>query len=232
MLPSVLAADQLTESVKRVIKKAEIETEKMKIPVNTAREEGLKAAQEAARTYESPAFQEKIKCEQKRLKQEIFVDIAQDGEADLPGPDKLAQEEKLYLFLSSSMPDETIHNYLAAVKVLNEPNFALVMKGYVPGERAQYLLRITRKDLICVDKLERQKPVLCERFEIPVKIQPALFEKFEITQVPALIYENNQAAWKLTGDARLDYLLDRINQKAKSPGLKGMVAVLQRSEYE
>ena len=232
IMSSALAADQLTESVKRVIGKAEIEAEKIKIPVNTLREEGLKAAQEAAKSYESPVFQEKLRCEQKRLREEVFDDSTQDIKADLPVAGKLAQDEKLYLFLSSSIPDDTVHNYLEVVETLNEPNFSLLMKGYVPGERTQYLTRITRKDRNCVDQLHRKKPVLCDRFEIPIKIKPALFEKFEITKVPALVYENNQAAWKITGDARLDYLLERINQEAKSSGLKGMVTVLQRGEYE
>jgi len=232
IMSSALAADQLTESVKRVIEKAEIEAKKMKIPVNTISEKGMKAAQEAAKSYESPVFQKKLRCEQKRLREEVFADSTQDTEADLPIPGKLSQDEKLYLFLSSSIPDDTVHNYLEAVETLNEPNFALLMKGYVPGERAQYLLRITRQDRNCVDLLHRQKPVLCERFEIPVKIKPALFEKFEITRVPALIYKNDQATWKITGDARLDYLLERINQEAKSLGLKGMVTALQRGEYE
>ena len=232
IMSSALAADQLTESVKRVIGKAEIEAEKIKIPVNTLREEGLKAAQEAAKSYESPVFQEKLRCEQKRLREEVFDDSTQDIKADLPVAGKLAQDEKLYLFLSSSIPDDTVHNYLEVVETLNEPNFSLLMKGYVPGERTQYLTRITRKDRNCVDQRHRKKPVLCDRFEIPIKIKPALFEKFEITKVPALVYENNHAAWKITGDARLDYLLERINQEAKSSGLKGMVTVLQRGEYE
>jgi len=232
IMSSTLAADQLTESVKRVIKKAEIEAEKMKIPINTVSEEGIKAAQEAAKKFESPAFQKKLRCEQKRLREEVFTDSTQDIEAVLPVADKLDQDEKLYLFLSSSIPDDTVHNYLEAVETLNEPNFALLMKGYVPGERAQYLIRITRKDRNCVDQLHRKKPVVCERFEIPIKIKPALFEELEITQVPALVYENNQVAWKITGDARLDYLLERINREAKSPSLKGMVNALQRGEYE
>lgn len=232
IMSSALAADQLTESVNRVIEKFEIEAEKMKIPVNTVSEKGMKAAQEAANSYESPVFQEKLRCEQKRLREEVFADSTQDIKADLPVAGKLAQDEKLYLFLSSSIPDDTVHNYLEAVERLNEPNFTLMMKGYVPGERTQYLIRITRKDRNCVDQLHRQKPVLCDRFEIPIKIKPALFEKFEISQVPALVYDNNRATWKITGDARLDYLLERINQEAKSPGLKGMVTVLQRGEYE
>ncbi len=232
IMSSALAADQLTESVKRVIGKAEIEAEKIKIPVNTVPEEGLKAAQKAAKSYESHVFQEKLRCEQKRLREEVFADSTQDIEVDLPVTGKLAQDEKLYLFLSSSIPDDTVHNYLEAVVRLNEPNFALLMKGYVPGERAQYLIRITRKDRNCVDQLHQQKPVVCERFEIPVKMKPALFEKFKITRVPALVYENNQATWKITGDVRLDYLLEPINREAKSLGLKGMVTALQRGEYE
>ena len=232
IMSSALAADQLTESVNRVIEKAEIEAENMKIPVNTISEKGMKAAQEAAKSYESPVFQEKLRCEQKRLREEVFADSTQDIEAVLPVAGKLTQDEKLYLFLSSSIPDDTVHNYLEAVETLNESSFALMMKGYVPGERARYLIRITRKERNCVDQLHQQKPVVCDRFEIPVKIKPALFEKFEITQVPALVYEKNQAAWKITGDASLDYLLERINREAKSPGLKGMVTVLQRGEYE
>lgn len=231
-MSSALAADHLTESVKRVIEQAEIEAEKMKIPVNTVHEEGLKAAQEALKTYESPDFQEKISCEQQRLREEVFSESTKNSETDEPLPGKLAQDEKVYLFLSSSIPDDTVRSYLEAVEKLNDQNIFLLMKGYVPGERTKYLVRITKKDQNCVDQLQREKPVVCERFENPIKIKPALFDRFEITRVPALCHEKNKATCKITGDAGLNYLLERINREVKSPGLKGMVTALQRGEYE
>lgn len=130
------------------------------------------------------------------------------------------------------MPDATIYSYLTALELLDDPHITMLMRGFVPGERQRYMIRITKKDRSCVDNLQQGKRGLCERFEIPIKIQPSLFDKYEVTQVPALVYERGKAVWKITGDAGLDYLLEKINREAKSQGVEGLIAMLQRGKHE
>ncbi|WP_319548524.1 TrbC family F-type conjugative pilus assembly protein [Desulfogranum marinum] len=234
LLPfSVSAADELEIAVQRAMEQARKHAARMELQFNKHQEAGFKAAKESVRIFNSPEFQEKIRCEEKRLKKEVFADdVERAGEQDVSNPGKLAVNEKMYLFFSSSIPDETIHSYMAAVEELDEPGVAMLMKGFVPGERHRYLIQIAKKDRSCVDQMQRENPEVCERFEIPVRIQPSLFNKYEVTQVPALVYERQGEVWKITGNARFDYLLEQINREAKSPGLESLIATLQRGKHE
>ncbi|MBM9514854.1 TrbC family F-type conjugative pilus assembly protein [Desulfogranum marinum] len=227
------AADELEESVQRAMGQAGKNAATMKISVNKHQDAGMKAAQESAKVFNSPEFQEKLQCEQQRFKKEVFTDDTERaGEEDVSSPGRLPANEKVYLFFSSSIPDETIHSYLTAVEALDEPGMTMLMKGFVPGERHRYLTRIAKKDPSCVDQLKKEKPEVCERFEIPVRIQPSLFNRYEVTQVPALVYERQNEVWKISGNARLDYLLEKINREAKSPGLESLIAALQKGKHE
>ncbi len=227
------AAVELEESVQQVIEQARKDAARMEVPVNKHQDAGMKAAQESARMFNSPECREKLQCEQQRLKKDVFSEYTPvQKKKDMSIPGKLAENEKVYLFFSSSMPDETIHAYLTAMEGLEEPGMTMLMKGFVPGERSRYLIRIAQKDRSCVDRMQQENPVICERFEIPIRIQPSLFDRYEVTQVPAVVYEREGVTWKITGDARLDFLLERINRNAGSPGLKGLVTALQEGEYE
>ena len=224
------AVDELERTVQRVTEQAKKDAAEMEIPVNKYQDAGMKSAQKSADIFNSLTFQEKLQCEQQRIKSEVFSDYIQEpalNEISVAG--KLSDNEKVYLFFSSSVPNETVHTYLRALDGMEEPGLSLVMKGFVPGERKRYLVRVTKKDMDCVDQLQSETPVKCERFEIPIKIQPSLFDKFEINRVPAVVYGRDDAIWKITGDMGLDYLLERINQKAESNGLEGLIKTLRGS---
>lgn len=225
--PAHAADEELGSIVQRVLEQATKDGAAMEIPVNKYHKAGEKAARESTRVFNSPEFQEKLRCEQQRLKEQVLSDYAPEPEKrDISIPGKLAENEKLYLFFSSSIPDETIHTYLAAMEGLEESDMTMVMKGFVPDERGRYLIRIAQKDQSCRDRMQQKNPVACERFKTPIKIQPSLFDRYMVTQVPAVVYEHEGQAWKITGDAELAYLVERINQEAKSPGLSSLVTAL------
>jgi type-F conjugative transfer system pilin assembly protein TrbC len=230
LLPSPVLSDELKRSVQELMERAGKEAATMKIPESIHQEAGMKAAQESADLYHSPEYQEKLKCEQNRLKEEVFSEFVQEQAVEKePAPGRLDENEKIYLFFSSSVPDRTMNNYLTAIEEVENPGITMVMNGFVPGKRKEYLARITKKDLACVSQLKQKTAVQCERFEIPIKIKPSLFDRFDIKQVPALVYERDGDAWKITGDMGLDYLLKRINREAKSYGVEGLINTLQGS---
>lgn len=230
LIPSPALADELQRSIQQLMERAEKEAATMKIPESNHQKAGMKAAQESADLYNSPEYQKKLQCEQKRLKEEVFSEFVQEQVVEKePAPGRLDENEKIYLFFSSSVPDRTMNNYLTALEALKDQEITMVMNGFVPGKRKEYLARITQKDLACVSQLNQKTAVQCERFEIPIKINPSLFDRFEIKQVPALVYERGGDAWKITGDMGLDYLLERINRDAKSYGVEGLIKTLQGS---
>ena len=46
---------------------------------------------------------------------------------------KLGSDERIYLFISSSMPLQTVRNYAASVARLGDPGIVLVMRGFIEG---------------------------------------------------------------------------------------------------
>ncbi|SHO52070.1 TrbC family F-type conjugative pilus assembly protein [Desulfopila aestuarii] len=220
-------ADELGDVVSRVMAQARKDGATMALPVNSHNEEGRMAAEETARKFSSSGFQEKLECEQRRITEEVFPEAPGELAELEQAQGRLAREEKVYLFVSSSMPDETVHVYLEVLDGADEPNLIMLMRGFVPGERENYLIRIAKKDLGCSDQLQLGDPDVCERYEVPIVLKPSLFDKYEITQVPALVYEKGEEAWKVTGDATLEYLLGRISRDTKSSGLEGLITTLR-----
>ncbi len=224
----------LSESdVSLIMKKAREDAERMALPVNKYNEEGLKAAEETAQLYHSPEFQERVQCEQQLLEKEVFGQyiapwkkkMQQSSEKQTDQQGSLAAEEKVYLFISSSMPDETVHAYLADIDKAADPNVLLVMRGLVGGmsiakayKGQSYFNRILKKDLACP---RTEKP--CERYKVPIRLKPSLFNKYGITSVPSIVYEHEGSAILIQGDSGFDYLLERINREAKSAGMTNLI---------
>jgi type-F conjugative transfer system pilin assembly protein TrbC len=227
------ARDLAESEVSRIMKKARNDAEKMNLPVNQYGEQGLKAAEETASLFHSPEFQERVQCEQQRLEKEVFADYTkpwkkktrQRATKQKGSVGSLAAGEKVYLFISSSIPDETVHAYIAALDKAGGPHLSLVMRGFVGGmarARARkgqsYFGRILKKELDCS---RTQTP--CDRYQVPIRLKPSLFTKYGITRVPAVIYEHDKNSFLIQGNAGLDYLLERINQEAKSTGLTSLI---------
>ena len=215
------------------MKKARKDAEKMTLPVNKYSKQGWKAAEETADLFHSPEFQERVQCEQQRLEKEVFADFTKPwkkkagqraaGQKEQAG--SLEAGEKVFLFISSSVPDETVHAYIAALSRAEEPHLSLVMRGFVGGmARARatkdqsYFGRILKKELDCP---RTQTP--CERYQMVIRLKPSLFTRYGITKVPAVIYEHDGNSFLIQGDAGLDYLLEKINREAKSTGLTKLI---------
>ncbi len=229
----------LSRDVASALEKGRAEAKKMILPVNKHTEEGLRAAEETAKIFHSSEFQNKVQRETQRLKTEIGECSAswKKQENKQWKPEKpassLSDTEKVYLFLSSSMPDETIHNYLVDIARAGDPGLTPVMRGMVKGladrkANTKYFSRILKKDLDCLDDFRQQK--ICKRFKTDILFQPPLFAQYGIDRVPALVYDNGGEVIMLQGDAGLDYLLERINREAKKMSLADLIAGIRGRE--
>jgi conjugal transfer pilus assembly protein TrbC len=200
------------------------------IPENKHSNEGQLAAEQSAKLFQSKDFQEKLSCEKHRLETEVFSEFIKPIKKDPREKSSskiLATDETLYLFLSSSMPDETVHNYLHSIAQTNSSEISPVMKGMVKGmadkkANLRYFSRILRNDLDCND--QREAEGVCSRFKIPIKMNPMLFKQFKIDRVPTLVYTTTNETVVIHGDASLVYLLEKINSEVKSTGLKNLIA--------
>ena len=213
--------------VSSIMKKARLDAKEMVLPDNRHTRKGQKTASETAGTFHSPEFQEQIQCEEKRLETEVFKDYIASWEKKKAVE---TQSKKIYLFLSSSVPDETVHAYLADIAQAADPALVPVMRGLIRGKNnikgnTEYFSRILKHDLACLDGKKPEN--ICRRFKTNIRINPLLFTRYEITAVPAVVYTDENKAYLIQGDAGLAYLLERINREAKSASLAGLINKLR-----
>ncbi len=211
------------------------------------------AARKTLDAVNSKEFQDKVQRERARLQREMF-----GGTAVKPGPyytdsrrsgnneaPHLAYDERVYLFISSSMPLSTLRNYARDIDRLQDPNISMVMRGFIGGvqdatKTMEFIMKIRLKDLGC-------NGTGCATFGTPVDIDPNLYRRFQPTVVPALVYvrgvrpidpdvsegspENvavpSPSSWTVIyGDTSLGYLFEQVAEAVKSPALTAMARYL------
>lgn len=96
--------------------------------------------------------------------------------------------DRIYVFISSSMPVETARAYARALSRIGEDNVFLVMRGGIGGLKkiaptVEWISSVLKKDPLCTGD--------CEVYRTKVLIDPLLFRKYEIIEVPAVVYVKN-----------------------------------------
>ena len=135
----------------------------------------------------------------------------------------LTAQESVYLFISSSLPEAVMNRYLIDIGRTGEQRMVPVLFGLsqgLAGKRlnADYFSRVMQADPGCRDTPESP----CHRLEVPLKVNPGLFSRYNISEVPALVYDNGQDSWSIYGDTELAYLLKKVGKVANSPALAGI----------
>ena len=214
--------------------------------------EGKAEAEKLARQFASEEFQRKVHREADRIKKEVFgvgaeagkdeLSEEEDEEAKQPGG-ILASSERLYLFVSSSIPLSTLRNYAADLAKLSDPNITMVMRGFVGGmKRAEPTLRLI-SDIVVKDPGCKAIKPSCDAYKVNIIVDPLLYRKYRIGRVPALVYvpsfrEGDPGAseglgeispyYSIYGDASLVYGIERIEKEARSRSLKAILSRLNQ----
>jgi conjugal transfer pilus assembly protein TrbC len=182
------------------------------------KDEGKEQTEKAMDAFNSTWNQQKLQDEKTRIQ-----------ERDAPPIDILPAQpdsgkETVYVFLSSSMPDEAIHAYITQSALFGGGRVIPVfygMKGGIENKRAAgvYFAHVMKENLDCTDVPGQ----LCPRLKMRMKINPSLFTQYSISQVPTVVYTNGDDSWSMGGDSTLDYLLEEINSEAQSPFLEQII---------
>lgn len=240
----------------RSIKGAEKLARSMTLPKNKFEKEMQAEAAETIAVYHSPEYQAKLATETERIKREMFHEQLKDLPVDRGGlkkeqdkpeqavaPSRLKDDERIYVFISSSMPLETIRTYAAAIGRYNDPKkMVLVMRGFIGGMQkigptTNFIADVLKQKSTCDIASGEQ----CQMVNANVQVDPILFRRYGIGEVPATVYakgvrvnnldqsEGNDdvsvgSFWTVYGDASLEYNLDRIRQESGSDSLKGLLA--------
>ena len=228
-LHSAQAADDTTPSREQIwalLEKVKKDADRMRLPTNSHHAAGLKAAQEAFARNQAEPWQQKIEAKKQQLSQRYLGPNQGILPADKQRP-TLSPQEKLYLFLSSSVPTSTINAYLATIAG-SGIEIVPVMFGFIGGlsqakDQGKFFGAILQKDASCRDQSQQR----CPRLTLTIKIEPLLFKRYGITRVPALVYDRGGDVVIVEGDAGLTGLLTRIGEEVKSPGLAGLIKTIQ-----
>ncbi|MBV5326396.1 MAG: hypothetical protein JZU65_01975 [Chlorobium sp.] len=214
-----------SEAVKKAMEKAREQAKTMTIPENKHKEAGQKAAAETNAVYRSQEFQDKVKGYENW---EDLVPGAKKAKKEQKEKGILADSEKVYLFLSSSIPAASFQGYMASLDGI--PEIIPAMYGIVGGlgkekkkERVAWWRKVLKKDTSCQEPETPDKSP-CDLIKPSIAINPQLFRQYEITEAPALVYVSGDEIYQVQGDVGLHTLLEKVNQEAKSPGMTTLIA--------
>ena len=119
---------------------------------------------------------------------------------------------RLYVFLSFSIPSETIKRaMLGAVKINNKDNLeiVLVLRGLVNND-----LKATFKAFY---DFRRENSI---DIDFPIELNPEIFTKYSISRVPHIIFESEGGIGRISG-VGIQYALSKFSEEIKDYGKHG-----------
>ncbi len=200
-------------------------------------EDAAKRADEAAKQFYSEKYQNKLNKEMERIKTETFKMGDKENKemySDSNNKPKysLAGNSYIYIFVSASMPEETIRAYVKDTALLKEHNIFIAFRGMLGNppkikETSKYIKKILQKDAGCQGK--------CKRYKVRFAVDPILFENYKVTEMPTFVYDrlvknrdvgrkkeikNESEYYKLKGDVSLEYALEIFRRETKAKELE------------
>ena len=237
-------------SITDALDKAVLAKKGMEIPGNDNDAVAFEKAKETALLFNTKEFQERVKRERDQLLNTVFS-VPGDRHKEKAPIRKalLAPEERLYIFISSSIPIETLRTYSAAMDILREEGMVFVLRGFIGdlryiGPTMKFSSQVLFKNRDCdISKGE------CETLSAGFVIDPLLYRRYNITKVPAFVYvprvvvsdpdtsegieENARASghYAVYGDASLDYVLDQLHKETKKQAFGALAERLRKGYY-
>lgn len=215
----------------------------------------LAAAHSAASQMNSAEFQEKLKKERQRIKTVMYggysSDVEEQMEENQSVAGRLPADERIYLLFSESVPIDTIRTYMRDISLLHDRNITMVIRGFVGGPKKiqptlDYIKSLLVKEKGCSLSVGNK----CETYWSNIDIDPLIFRKFGVTEVPAFVYvrgvtltypdqslgngDNLQPGSDhriLYGDVSFDYALEKFAEMTGESYLTAMVKKLRAGYY-
>ncbi len=119
---------------------------------------------------------------------------------------KLENKEKLYIFMSFSMPDNMIKNYFSeSQNLLNKDrntDIVFVLRGFYKNS-----FKETRAKIATLTQNNNNKP-------LGIIVDPILFQKYNIQQVPIIIKEYKNGNYDIIkGSITIKYALETFKKE-------------------
>jgi len=187
---------------------------------------------------------DKVESAKEELKTGLFGKYLDKG-SEAPAPKDKHVGDRVYLFVSSSMPLATLRNYSADAAKLNG-EVVMVVRGLKGGLEAKWApTMMFSRSVLAEDPDCEVSNANCRMRAVQFEIDPLLFKRYGISRVPAVVYAKGVVladsglsegldgnaksgeAWVAYGDESLSGLLEEINLSANSPWLSGLAGRLK-----
>ena len=249
---AAFAGDLSTEEISALKEKAKKDASSTTLPHNEYEAIGKEKAKEAYKFYQSEKFQKRLALERERIQKEVFGREAPYYKDSKKGSVSggLGANERIYVFLSSSIPIETLRRYTSAAGALGDRNVRFVMRGFIGGAKYVKPTLGFVRDLLLEDPHCDPLRNKCKTYNTAVIIDPMLFERYHITRVPAFVYAtvsnlqdpekseglesniNTRAFHTAYGDVNFEYVLGIFEKETKSAGVSALLAGLRKGFYQ
>jgi hypothetical protein len=174
-----------------------------------------------------------------------FNQIKKPSEKAKPTKGVLAEDERIYIFISSSIPKETLIEYAKVIDASGLGNqMIMVMRGCIGGcEKIKPTIRYITD--IITDGGDDKKGLKAQ-----IWIDPLLFRKYGINKAPVFVYAKNVTTEKIElsegldsnlktqpivymseGDWDIASHLKVLYQKSKSPSLQKLLVQVQKNSF-
>jgi len=190
--------------------------------------DALESAQDAADRFQNAVPPEALSRIPERssglVKQELHgqaertdtgsCDDVQSSAGSSPGNHFHGEADKIFYFFSFSMPETSLKRVLAdAVRINSEgrQTAILVLRGLVQNN--------LKSTISAFYRLIREAGI---GTDLPVEIDPNLYEKHSISEVPAIVYQSRRGTGVLRGDVGLSHALSRLEEKLTDHGKIGV----------
>jgi conjugal transfer pilus assembly protein TrbC len=210
-------------------------------------------AQETASIFNSEVYQKQLQDQINKLKNQLYPDLHPSNPNSISRKDNdqnayLMADERIYVFVSSSIPMSTLKSYASDLDKLRDPNIIMVMRGFVNGIKymkptLEFISGIQTKNINCDPMHEK-----CEAYHVDVFIDPMLFSQYAIQSVPAIVYAREvqtsnvqtdqnvsqniaSEVYTVSGDVSFEYALDVIAKVSKSSQIDNILKKLRRGFY-
>ena len=152
--------------------------------------------------------------------------------------DNILFGQRLYLFVSSSIPQQKMREY--ARQLSKYPNSQMILRGFIGGAKKiqptlEYIRSIITKNPDCIDSK-------CQVYKTIINIDPVLFARYAVSRVPTLVYVNeisgpsycsegnkeivsSNGVHTFVGQAPLKYMIRELSSKTKLTKLQQLEAL-------
>ena len=218
------------------------------VPKNRHEDEMKSVAGTLDAYYRSDEFQGRVRSETERIKSQVFGESFAKFYPDNVARErkgKLIESERVYIFVSSSMPLQTVRNYAASVAHLGDPRIVMVMRGFIGDmTKIQPTIRFVA-DALKKDSLCSPAESECGMLPANLVVDPLLYRRYAIEMVPAVVFAKGVKAenpglsegdikntdvtdsYTVYGDASLEYILQVIGLESGTSSLKELLAPTQ-----